>query len=243
MLRTHCSPRYTVPQGRSAQRAGPNIKPGDEDIFLGTNELSRSASRTAASWRHADLTDTHGMPRRSGGTLPSRPSTDRTGSPSQPPHHPHTPGYNHFTSSDNHRRIIGFEAPSSLPNLVPQHTCSPAGRGSHSSSILAAVADHLNRLDPTRPTSARTTVEPVPERHPTPPPLTPGGSSAAVREAADYGSVVQQARLPHCRSTVFMPTRHTSGCACMRFLAAFSNRRVAQDGKAVHDPTQTCARV
>lgn len=180
--------------------------------FTGGAELSHSASRSVTAWLHADLTDTHGMPRRSGGMHSARLSSDHADSLSQPGQRSQVPGYAQRSMSDNHRCIVGFEAPSSLPHPSPQqHSFSAASRTSNTSSVLAAVSDHLQRLDPTRPNRAPaassegpSTMQPLQAPPPAP------GSGLAVRDPTDYGSVVQQARplaMHECHAP-FIPYNH-----------------------------------
>lgn len=140
--------------------------------------------------------------------LSSRLSTEHGGSPSQPTQRSHAPSYSQRSMSDDHRCIVGFDAPAGLPHpSLQQHAFTAAGRTPTTSSVLAAVSDHLQRLDPTRadpsPSEAPSTLRPL---H-TAPPAT--ASALPVPDPTDYGSVVQQAcpLVMHERHALCLP-RH-----------------------------------
>ena len=159
---------------------------------------SRSAPRAAASWLHADLSDTHGMPRRSGGLLSSRGLADILASPPSRQQHPHYQGLPRRCVSEIQHRVVGFDSASAQPQQVSHHSLPrPAtDRPAHTHSVLTAVAEHLHRLDPSRP-------KPTPRPTFADPP--PGGpdsfrghppTAATAADPAGYVAVVQQVR-PH----------------------------------------------
>eukprot|EP00892_Ulva_mutabilis_P001349 jgi/Ulvmu1/11214/UM072_0051.1 len=181
-----------------------------------TAEHSRSAPRGAAAWLHADLSDTIGMPRRSGGMLASRPPAEFPGSPPIQLHQSRAASAPRHSMSEMHRSIVGFEAPSGStqppkPQSGPGHERPPSGRATNRSSVLTAVAAHLHRMDPSRPkpeastpeayTSAATATGASGELPATPQHATStlldhhdAASQCSTQDPTGYGSVVQQVK-------------------------------------------------